>query len=122
LPGLWRMGWRSLVENLQGQRQVAESLGASEFAIWRQVLLPQLAPSISTLAGVAAVWACGDFAISKLIASKDLTLGMMTETLISSGYRLGLATVLSVVLLVASVLCFLVMKGLGYVLSQKSVS
>ncbi|HRO67795.1 MAG TPA: ABC transporter permease subunit, partial [Pseudobdellovibrionaceae bacterium] len=106
----------------QGQKQVAESLGASELAIWRQVLLPQLAPSVSTLAGIAAVWGCGDFAISKLIASRDLTLGMMTETLISSGYRLGLATVLSAVLLVASLLCFLVMKGLGYVIGQKSIS
>lgn len=122
LPGLWRMGWQSLVENLQNQKSVAESLGASELAIWKDILLPQLAPAVSTLSGIAAVWACGDFAISKIVASRDVTLGMMTETLISSGYRLGLATLLSAGLLMVSLICFFAMKGLGYVLGRKPVS
>src|SRR5690606_5344589 len=53
---LWRLGARSLMEGLQKQREVAKSLGASETAIWSQILLPQLAPPISTLSGLAAIW------------------------------------------------------------------
>lgn len=121
LPALWRMGWQRQIESIEGQKQVAQTLGASDWQIWRRIVVPQLAPQAGTMAGIASVWAGGDFAISRLMASTDLTLGMMTETLISSGYRLGLATWMSLLLLFVVVISFLLFKGIGYVLSRKSL-
>lgn len=122
LPTLWRLGGQALVESLEKQREAALVLGANEALFSRWILIPQLSSSFASLAGLAAVWACGDFAISKLIASRDVTLGMMTETLISSGYRLGLATTMSAMVFLLGLLCFCVLKGVGYVLGRKPLS
>ncbi|MBX3032823.1 MAG: ABC transporter permease subunit [Bdellovibrionaceae bacterium] len=122
LPVLWRLGWQGALDSLSRQREVAKALGASEFLLWWRVLVPQTAPLAGTLAGLAAVWACGDFAMSRILAHRDLTLAMMTETLISSGYRLGLATVVSGGVLASALICFLIMKGAGHVLGRKPLS
>lgn len=121
LPTLWRMGWQSDLDGLKRQREVAATLGAgTRDFLWR-ILVPQLAPRASTLAGLAAVWACGDFAVSRILAPRDVTMAMMTQTLMGS-YRLGLATLLSLSVFAAGVVCFAAMKGVGRVLGRKSLS
>lgn len=122
LPVLWRLGWFGTLESLRRQKEVATTLGADDFLFLRLILWPQIAPAAGTLAGLAAVWACGDFAMSRILAHHDLTLAMMTETLISSGYRLGLATLVSVGVLLSGLLCFAAMKGLTRVFGRKSLS
>lgn len=119
VPVLWKMGWQGQLEGIQRQREIAETLGASPFLAWKEVVLPQVAPLASTLAGIAAVWACGDFAVSRILSHHDLTLALMTETLMTSGYRLGLATILSPGIFIAGLLCFFILKGAGRVLSRK---
>ena len=121
LPILWRMGWQSDLDGLQRQREVSQTLGASRLFYFRHVVVPQLAGRASTLAGLAAVWAVGDFAVSRILAHQDLTLALMTETLMT-GYRLGLATVLSVVIFGVSAICFIILKGVGRVLGRKPLS
>lgn len=121
LTSLWRMGWQSELDSLRGQRDVALTLGASESLIRRRVIWPQASARAGTLAGIAAVWAAGDFALSRILAYRDLTLAMMTESLMS-GYRLGLATVLSLGVIGVAVLAFVIMKGVAGVAGRESRS
>lgn len=117
LTSLWRMGWQSELDSLRGQRDVALTLGASESQIRWRIFWPQAADRAGTLAGIAAVWAAGDFALSRILAHRDLTLAMMTESLMS-GYRLGLATLLSLGVIAVAVVAFLSMKGIARVLGR----
>lgn len=119
LGSFYRMGWEGVLRSLEKQMEIAATLGAAPAQIFRRILLPQVAPRASLIAGIAAVWACGDFAVSRILAHQDITLAMMTETLMSS-YRLGLASVLSLSLLVCGSICFFLMIGVGRVLSRKS--
>ena len=116
---LWRMGWRSQVDGLARQHETAEILGASPWLRFVHVTLPQTAPAAGRLAGIAALWAVGDFAVSRIVAHHDLSLAMVTETLMS-GYRLGLATVLTLGVLFVGGSCFFFMRGIGNVIGRKS--
>jgi thiamine transport system permease protein len=118
IGSFYRMGWEGVLNSLETQVAVAGTLGAKPSQIFRKVLLPQISSRAALIAGVAAVWACGDFAVSRILADRDISLAMMTETLMSS-YRLGLASVLSLSLIVCGAICFFMMIGVGHVLSRK---
>ncbi|HEY8271765.1 MAG TPA: iron ABC transporter permease [Pseudobdellovibrionaceae bacterium] len=119
LASLYRMGWDGLLHSLESQIVIARTLGAAPPQIFKEVLLPQISNRAALFAGVAAVWACGDYSVSRILAHRDLSLALMTETLMSS-YRLGMATVLSLSLLVCGGICFSIMIGVGRVFSRKS--
>lgn len=118
LNGLFRMGWGGSLQALEDQAQIAYAMGASHRMIFKEILFPQLSDRAGVLAGIAAVWACGDFAVSRILAHRDLTIAMMTETLMS-GYRLDQATVLSILIIVCGTLCYFACKGGSYVLRRK---
>lgn len=120
LGGLYRMGWDGILKSLASQIEIANSFGASSWLIFQEVVLPQVASRAALLSGIAAVWACGDYAASRILSHRDLTLAMTIETLMSS-YRLGLATVLSLALVFCGALCFFFMTGVGRVFSRKSI-
>lgn len=120
MASLYRMGWDGVLRGLESQITIARTLGAQAPQIFKEVLLPQISQRAAVFAGVAAVWACGDYSVSRILAHRDLSLAMMTETLMSS-YRLGMATVLSLGLIVCGLICFLIMMGVGRVLSRKSI-
>lgn len=115
---LVRMGWSGELQALQSQMTVAYAMGASPTQIFRSILFPQLSERAGVLAGIAAIWACGDFAVSRILAHHDLSIAMMTETLMS-GYRLNQAMVLSTLIIVAGVLCFVLCVGGSRVLRRK---
>lgn len=119
LGSLYRMGWHGTLHNLENQITIAKTLGAKPPQIFKAVLLPQISKRAALLAGIAAIWTCGDYAVSRILAYRDLTLAMTTETLMSS-YRLGLATLLSLSLVLCGVICFFIMTGVGNVFSRKS--
>lgn len=119
LASLYRMGWDGVLRGLENQITIARILGAEAPQIFKQVLLPQISRRAALFAGVAAVWACGDYSVSRILAHRDVTLGMMTETLMSS-YRLGMATILSLSLIACGVICFFIMMGVGRVVGRKS--
>lgn len=121
LNTLYRMGWDSELESLRSQATMAYVMGASKTQIFREILFPQISSRAGMLAGLAAVWACGDFAVSRILAHRDLTLAMMTETLMS-GYRLHQATILSTVIIICSAFCFLFIVGVSRVLRRKLAS
>lgn len=118
LGSLYKMGWEGKVLSLSSQVAVAQTMGASRPLIFKQIILPQVVGSAGILSGLAAVWAVGDFAVSRILAHRDISLGMMVETLMSS-YRLNLATVLSLVILGAGLLCFIFFYWGARVLSRK---
>jgi thiamine transport system permease protein len=118
LTSLFRMGWDGELQRLESQMTVAYSLGASPEQTFKEVLFPQIAPRAGLLAGLASVWACGDFAVSRILGHHDLTLAMTTESLMSS-YRIHQAIVLSSLVLLVGILCFVIFAGGARVLSRK---
>ncbi|MFS4458413.1 ABC transporter permease [Bdellovibrio sp. HCB2-146] len=118
LTSLFRMGWDGELQRLESQITVAYSLGATPAQTFREVLLPQMAPRAGILAGLASVWACGDFAVSRILGHRDLTLAMTTESLMS-GYRIHQAIVLSSLVLLVGIICFFIFAGGARVLSRK---
>lgn len=119
LNGLYRMGWESHLQSLEKQREAAWILGASPVLVFREITFPQSLRLAGLLSGLAAVWATGDFAVSRILAHRDLSLALMTETLMSS-YRLNLATLLSLLVLLAGLICFVFFFWGSRVLSRKS--
>lgn len=118
LNSLFRMGWDSELHSLRSQMTVAYAMGASHKQIFHEILFPQLSSRAGLLAGIASIWACGDFAVSRILAHRDLSIAMMTETLMS-GYRLNQAIALSSLILVAGLLCFAFFVGGSRVLRRK---
>lgn len=118
LNGLFRMGWDGELQALRTQSTVAYAMGASRAQIFREIMFPQLSDRAGFLAGIASVWACGDFAVSRILAHRDLSIAMMTETLMS-GYRLNQAIVLSGLIILTGLLCFALCVGGGRVLRRK---
>ncbi len=118
LTSLFRMSWESSIQALHSQRVMGQVLGASRWQIFRQIEFPQLIGRASFLAGLAALWASGDFAVSRILAHGDLSLAMMTETLLSS-YRISQASILSFFVFLVGVSLFLFFIGAGRVLSRK---
>ncbi len=106
------------MQSLDLQRQMAEVLGADRWLIFKKVEFPQLIKRASFLSGLVALWMAGDFAISRILAPRDLSLSLMTETLLSS-YRISQASILSVLIFIVGVLMFLFYLGVGRVLSRK---
>lgn len=91
LPSLLRMGWMTMLQSLERQKTVAEALGASRALIFRWVVWPQIWPFSCFLAGLAALWASGDIAISGILLGGQNTLALVVESLLGS-YRIELAT------------------------------
>lgn len=118
LNSLFRMGWDSELHALQSQMTVAYAMGASHKQIFKEILFPQISTRAGLLAGIASVWACGDFAVSRILAHRDLSIAMMTETLMS-GYRLNQAIVLSSLIILSGLLCFTACVGGSRVLRRK---
>jgi thiamine transport system permease protein len=121
LNSLYRMGWDGSLESLRSQVTVAYTLGASSGQIFKEVLFPQISARAGLLAGIASIWACGDFAVSRILAHRDISIAMMTETLMS-GYRLNQAILLSSLIVFAGVICFLFILGVSRVFGRKSIS
>jgi thiamine transport system permease protein len=119
LPFLWRMGLQSSVDGISGQYQTSMTLGVRRWRYVNFVAWPQLASKCGTLAGIAGFWAVGDFAVSRVIATRDVSIAMMIDSMMSS-YRLSLATVMTLSLLVVGVLVFSVIKGVAFVSCRKS--
>lgn len=118
LNSLYRMGWSTELQALRSQAQIAYSMGATSWQTFAEIIFPQVIVRAGFLSGIAAVWACGDYAVSRILAHRDLSLGMMTETLMS-GYRLNQAILLSSLIVIVAGLCFAFFVGGSHVLRRK---
>jgi ABC-type Fe3+ transport system permease subunit len=120
LPALKRFGMIQKLETLAEQAEVAEFLGASRGKVFWRGVWPQALPQISLLSGLGAIWAMGDFAMSRVITGRDMTLAMWTQSLVDQ-YRWDIALVLSWLVLGTSFLVFGFFWSLSYV-SNKALS
>lgn len=118
VPSFYRLQWDSTLRSLQGQRDVARVLGAGDVLIFVRVLLPQVVRPAFFIAGVASLWAWGDFALSAVVAERDLTIAMLVQSLMES-YRLDAATVLVWTVIAGGALSFLLFNGVGRVIGTK---
>jgi thiamine transport system permease protein len=111
---LYRWGWDQELSGLNDQIQVAETMGASRGLIFREIILPQMLKPLGQAAGIASLWALGDFALGKILLGRSVSLSLLIESLMSS-YRLQSALSLTGVLICLGALCFLFFWGLAYV-------
>ena len=118
-PGFYRMQWDALLQSFEGQVRVAESLGASAKLIFTEVVLPQVWAPIGALAGLASLWAWGDFALSSVIAERQVTLAMTANALMDS-YRLDVATVYIWMIAIGGLVSHALFTGVGRVLGSTS--
>ena len=121
LPGLYRLTGRASLQALVRQVQVARVTGAGWGLIFRRIVFPQVQSGFWWLAGLAGFWACGDFAFSSIVAESSSTLGLLVKAYMTS-YRLELASVLNLLLIFLSSVCFLIFGGLAFVAHKKSHS
>lgn len=116
--GLFKLGVQTLMDDLEAQRQVARTLGANENLIFKVVIYPQIIEKINQFALLGSIVIIGDFSIGRILALKDLTLSMFMQTLMS-GYRLELATWLSLILILITLISYYFSKELGNVCYKK---
>lgn len=115
---LYRMSLASSVEALQGQREVAIILGADRLLIFKKIIFPQMIKPLVLFAALGSMWACGDFALSKILSSHDFHLALVVKSL-ASQYRLDAAQLLALILYFISILLFVFWWSIGYVASRK---
>lgn len=111
---LYRWGWRQMLTDMNQQIAVAESLGASPWMIYQKIKLPQLVMPACQIAGIASLWAMGDFALGKIILAEDITLSLLIQTLMAS-YRTEAALALMSLLMLLGIFSYLIFVGVGYV-------
>jgi thiamine transport system permease protein len=111
-PVLYRWLGHSLLSSLREQINVARILGAKPWLILWRVIFPQCAPGFFTAAGLAALWASGDFALTSILAGGQWTWALLTQDVMST-YRLNAASYMLIPLLVMGLLCYGFFRGLG---------
>jgi ABC-type Fe3+ transport system permease subunit len=104
-PILFRWIGQAALESAEEQILVARSLGASWGQIVFEVIWPQRGHEFLRMAGLSALWASGDFALSSIIAESNHTWALYIDDLIGN-YRLELATVYTVPLFLIGLLCY----------------
>ena len=119
VPSFYRLYWDATLSSLKEQRTIAMTLGASDLLTFQKVVLPQILRPAFFIAALSSLWAWGDFAISRVIAERDVTLGLTIQSLMGS-YRFEIATFLIWILLLGGAATFFLFEGVGRVIGQKS--
>ena len=94
-------------------------MGSTRFLTFKKIVFPQVFPSILFLSGLGAFWAIGDFAISKIIYGKSVTLALHIGDLVGA-YKLELANLLVFLLLFLGLIVFTIFREMKYVISKKN--
>ena len=119
LPALYRLMGESLLRRLKNQIQLVDLMGAGKIMSFTKVTWPQCASTFFFLSGIAAFWACGDFAYSSIVAGELGHLALLIQDLFAS-YRFELATALTWLLIFIGVFCCSIFAGVAFVLHKKS--
>lgn len=115
---LYKMGYGNFLIELHRYNEKARILGADESMIFWRVSFPLTYKRILLYSGIASFWATGDYGISKMIASRDISLAMLSETFLSH-YRIGISSLLSFLLLVLGIVVFFCFRGAQIVIGRK---
>jgi len=120
-PVLFKLYLQKPVENLKEQVAVAQIFGLSTPVIVIEIILRQIVQPFSLWVAVFSLWLVSDFAISKAIGLQTQSLGLMSQSFLSS-YRLPAAYLLSALILIFVILFVSVLKylmELSYVCYKK---
>jgi thiamine transport system permease protein len=122
-PFLYRLAFNKHLGQLQSQVLLAQTFPVSWWRIWAQIIWPQSLVIICFLSGIAALWACGDFAMSEILLSTDLssTLALDIKRSLET-YRSDEALVLLYPLLLISFIVFMIFQGIAYVTCRNILS
>jgi thiamine transport system permease protein len=114
-PLLYRWIVHSALASLKQQTAVARSLGAGWPYILFEIVWPQAGPACLRACGLAAVWACGDFALSGILMGADFSIPLLMQDLLNN-YRFEQASLLLLPLVaIALGVYFLFVKAGRYV-------
>jgi thiamine transport system permease protein len=119
LSSIYRLGLINNFQTLSDQIGVAKVMGASHGMIWRNITLPQLMPTILKLSGIVAFWIVGDFALSKIVFTSDVTLAMLVQGLMES-YRIDSAMFFATGVLAMGAGIYFLFWGMSYVISRRT--
>ena len=119
LPAVYRLMGESVLRRLKNQVKLVDLMGADKKTGFVKIIWPQCAGPFFFLSGVAAFWACGDFAYSSIVVGDQWNLALLIQDLFAS-YRFELATVLTWILILSGVFCFSLFAGVAFVLYKKS--
>lgn len=111
---VFRLGLDRRLESLEPQIQTARTLGAGDFLIWRRIVRPQIWSLACVLAGVASLWAFGEFALGRVMLSQNLNWALLSESLMSS-YRIEAGLGVGFLILFSGSLLFTFFWRLGHV-------
>lgn len=95
---LFRSFMMNPLEALRSQILVAQVYGLNSYEILIKIIWPQIRGSLFLTLSLLFIWQFGDFAIMKVTGTQISTLGLMSESFISS-YRLNVAYLLSFIIL-----------------------
>lgn len=101
-PALWRWRIAPRLADLDRQVEIARSLGAQDSMIASRVIGPGVRDDLAWVAGLAAFWAWGDFALSSVVAGRSQSLALVARDLMQA-YRLEAAAICIVLCLVMGV-------------------
>jgi len=118
IPSFYRYEWRAVLDSLQGQALIAQTLGAGPWLIFSKVIYPQVIARACFIGGMAALWAWGDFALSSVLGERTMTLAMAAQQMMGA-YRFDGATFLVWILMLGGLATFAIFTGAGYVLGSK---
>lgn len=113
----YKMGFYSVLKTIEPYRTQSLILGDSGWLSVRRVLWPLVEKQVFLYSGIASFWAAGEFGISKVLASHNMTLALLSETFLSH-YRIGIASLLSCLIVMIGFLFFLIFAGAPSVISR----
>ena len=118
-PFLYRFILHNKIESLRDQVEVAQIIGRPWNKIFFHILWPQTLSHLAFLAGIAAVWASGDFALTGVLLSDGQSLALQIKNFLLN-YRLTAAFYLLPILCMVIIVVFSVFQGLVYVCREKN--
>ncbi len=114
-PVLFKIFFEKQIEQLKMQIVAAKVFGISKLNIVFGIIFNQFQKTIFLSASLLLIWALSDFAVSKALGTQTKTLGLFSESLLSS-YRLEAAYLVSfytlVIWLTLSGLIYFILKGI----------
>lgn len=118
LGGLYRWKWSGEILRLASQRQLARLMGHGPWSIFFHIVWPQSKALAWQLAGIAAFWAAGDFALSlMLFKDSDATLGLLLNSMMSS-YKVKGASWLLLCMLLSGILMWYCLASMPKIINK----
>ena len=122
-PALFKLFLQKAIEGLQSQISIAQIYGLSKVTIIFEIIFKQISRQLWLWLSFMIVWFISEYAILRSLGVQTKTLGLLTESFLSS-YRLPLSYLMSLYILVywlvAVVMVYLILKVV-YVVYKKFI-